>query len=269
MMKQEKGDSPFVPSEVESLAAERVVAGRASDLEWQLKKVQAQMNKMKEQADKLEAEREVKVEVAEQECVVAEANRATARSSGSLHNEVWDGSLNTMGKHLLAMKEAGEAILQHLLHDLNEAKVRAEEGGPHGKLSMTDMCGFLSTLHTCQGLMSAEAKRRQVIPSPDELQDIERSPLGAEVLFWVMEVHDEKASHFEATRISMAEAMFKKAAEERPGRHGLVIPGCWHTCGGTLRTHHRGHGDSKGKAYESRTRRHATSWESSRQQVHA
>ena len=62
------------------------------------------------------------------------------------------------------------------------------------------------------------------------------------------------ASHFKATRISMAEAVFKKTAEERPDRHGVVIPGCCHTCGGNLRTHHRGHDDSKGKAYEGRTR---------------
>ena len=117
--------------------------------------------------------------------------------------------------------------------------------------------------------MSAEAKMRQVILSPEELQDIKRSPLGAEVLFWVMEVHAEKASHFEATRISMAEAVFKKTAEERPDRHGVVIPGCCHTCGGNLRTHHRGHDDSKGEAYEGRKGRHATSWKSSRQQVHA
>ena len=94
-----------------------------------------------------------------------------------------------------------------------------------------------------------------MIPTPDELQGIERSPLGAEVLFWVMEVHDEKASHFEATRISMAKAVFKRtAAEDKPDRHGETIPGCCHTCGGNLRTHHRGHDDAKGKAYEGRTR---------------
>ena len=194
LMKQAKGDSAFVPSGFEDLAAQKGVADRAADLTWQLKKAQVQMKKMKEQADELEAEWEAKVAAAEQECVVAETDLATARSSGSVHNKVWDGSLNTTlrGKHLLAIKEAGEASLQNLLHDLNEAKVRAQERGPHGKLSMADMCGFLSTLHTRHVLMSAEAKRRQVIPSPEELQDIERPPLGAEVLFWVMKVHDEK-----------------------------------------------------------------------------
>ena len=40
-----------------------------------------------------------------QECVVAEADLATARSSGSVLNEVWDGSLNTRGKHLFAIKK--------------------------------------------------------------------------------------------------------------------------------------------------------------------
>ena len=186
------------------------------------------------------------------------ADLATAWSSGLVHNEVWDGSLNTRGKHLLAIKEVGAACLQNLLHDLNEAMMRAEEQGPHGKLSMADMalCGFLSTLHTRQGLMRAEAQRRQVILSPVELKDIERSPLGAEVLFWVTEVHDEKASHFEETRILMAEAVFKRTAEERQNRHGVMILGCCHTCGGELQSHHRGHDDSKGirKAYEGQMR---------------
>ena len=70
----------------------------------------------------------------------------------------------------------------------------------------------------------------------------------------MMEVHAEKASHFEATRISMAEAVFKKTAEERPDRHGVVIPGCCHTCGGHIRSNHRGHDDAKGPQYEGRTR---------------
>ena len=48
LMKQaiRKGDSSFVPSGFESLAAEKVVADRAANLAWQLKKVQAQMKKM-------------------------------------------------------------------------------------------------------------------------------------------------------------------------------------------------------------------------------
>ena len=88
---------------------------------------------------------------AEQECEEARASLATATSSGSMHNEVWDGSANTRGKHLLTIKEAGASSLNSLLHDLNKAKLRAEDRGPHGKLSMADMGGFLSTLRTRQG----------------------------------------------------------------------------------------------------------------------
>ena len=51
---------------------------------------------------------------------------------------MWDGSANTRGKHLLAIKEAGASSLKSLLHDLNEAKL-------------------LSTLHMRQGLMADEA----------------------------------------------------------------------------------------------------------------
>ena len=50
--------------------------------------------------------------------------------------------------------------MQHLVRDLNEAKVRAEEQGVHGELSMAGMCGFLSTLHTRQGVMGADLMRR-------------------------------------------------------------------------------------------------------------
>ena len=145
---------------------------------------------------------------------------------------MWDGSANTRGEHLLAIKEAGAPSLNTLLHDLNEAKVRAEERGPNGKMSMADMCGFLSTLHVRQGLMAAEAQRRQVVLSPAELKEAERSPLGAEVLFWVLEVYDEEGNPRDPTRISMAEAVFTRVAEDRPDRHGTVVPGCCHTCGG-------------------------------------
>ena len=119
---------------------------------------------------------------------------------------------------------------------------------------MADMCGFLYTLHTRQGLMADEAKRRQVALNPAELKEAERSPLGAEVLFWVMEVYDEGDNPRDPTRISMAEAVFKKVAEDRPARHGAVVPGCCHTCGGHIRSNHRGHDDAKGSQYEGRTR---------------
>ena len=118
--------------------------------------------------------------------------------------------------------------------------------------------------------MADEAKRRQVILNPAELKEDERSPLGSEVLFWMMEVYDEGGNPRDPTRISMAEAVFKKVAEDRPDRHGAVVPGCCHTCGGhnIIRSNHRGHDDAKGPQYEGRTRP-ATSSRSSRQQGHA
>ena len=140
--KNANGDSAFVPSGVEDLSAQQVVADRAADLAWQLRKVQNQMRVMKKQADALADQWEAKVTTAEQECEEARASLTTATSSGSVHNEVWDGSANTRGKHLLAIKEAGEPSLKNLLHDLNEAKLRAEDRGPLGKLSMADMCTF-------------------------------------------------------------------------------------------------------------------------------
>ena len=180
---------------------------------------------MKENAGALEDQCEAKFTAAEQECEEVRASLATSTSSGSVYNDVWDGSANTRGKHLLAIKEAVAPSLNTLLHDLSEAKVRAEERGPNGKLSMADMCGFLSTFHVRQGLMADEAKRRQVVLSPAELKEAERSPLGAEVLFWVLEVYDEGGNPRDPTRISMAEAVFKKVAEDRPDRHGAVVPG--------------------------------------------
>ena len=191
LLKQAKGDDAFVPSGMEDAAAQQVVRDKAARLEWQMDKVQQQMKKMKQQAGALEDQWEEKVAAAKQECEEAKASLATATSSGSVHTDVWDGSANTRGKHLLAIKAAGEPSLNTLLHDLNEAKVRAEERGPMGKMSMADMCGFLSTLHMRQGLMADEATRRQVVLSPDEAKEVERSPLGAEVLFWVLEVYDE------------------------------------------------------------------------------
>ena len=121
--------------------------------------------------------------------------------------------------------------------------------------------------------MADEAKRRQVIPTPDELQGIERSPLGAEVLFWVMEMHTENGNPRDASRIAIAEAVFKRVAEDKPDTHGATVPGCCHTCGGHLRPNHRGHDDAKGPKYEGRTREACyeltSSSKSSRQQVRA
>ena len=84
------------------------------------------------------------------------------------------------------------------------------------------------------GVMSAEAKRRQVIPGPGKPKDIGRSPLGAEVPFWVMAVRYGKAAHFEATRISMAEGVSKKTAEDSGsearqawGRDPGLLPHLW------------------------------------------
>ena len=97
---------------------------------------------------------------------------------------------------------------------------------------MADMCGFLSTLHVRQGLMADEATRRQVVLSPAEFKEVERSPLGAEVLFWVLEVYDEGGNPRDPTRIAMAEAVFKKVAEDRPCRQAWdcdprLLPHLW------------------------------------------
>jgi hypothetical protein len=52
----------------------------------------------------------------------------------------------------------------------------------------------------------------------------------------------------------MADAVFNRVAEDRPVRHGTVVPGCCHTCGGHIQTNHRGQDDATGPQYEGRTR---------------
>ena len=69
---------------------------------------------MKERAGVLEDKWEATVTAAEQECKEVKACLATATSSGSVHNDVWDGSANTRGEHFLAIKEAGAPSLNTL-----------------------------------------------------------------------------------------------------------------------------------------------------------
>ena len=103
LLKKAKGDNEFVPSGMEDAAAQQVVRDKAARLEWQMDKVQQQMKQMKQKAGALEDQWEAKVTAAEQECEEAKASLATATSSGSVHTDVWDGSANTRGKHLLAV----------------------------------------------------------------------------------------------------------------------------------------------------------------------
>ena len=104
---------------------------KAADLAWQLKKVQQQMRAMPEKAGVLSDQWELKVATAEQECEEVRASLATAKSSGSVHNDVWDGSANTRGKHPLAIKGAGAPTSQHIRRYRTPPNGRdCHQGGP-------------------------------------------------------------------------------------------------------------------------------------------